>query len=128
MNYYTDALRKYAVFQGRATRMQYWMFVLFNLIVSVIVGIIAAIIHLPFLSFLYAIALLIPAFALLVRRLHDTGRSAWWLLILLVPIIGAITIVIFAVLDSQPGENQYGPNPKEMTSSTPTSTPVAPMN
>lgn len=66
-----------------------------------------------FLGSIYTLATLIPALAVTVRRLHDTGRSAWWLLIPLVPLIGAIIFLVFMFQDSQPAENQYGPNPKD---------------
>jgi uncharacterized membrane protein YhaH (DUF805 family) len=112
MNYYTDALKKYAVFSGRASRKQYWMFVLFNLIVSIIVGIIGYIIDMTTIGNLYALAVLIPGIAIGVRRLHDIGRTGWWVLLSLIPIIGWIVLLVFSVQDSQAGDNQYGSNPK----------------
>jgi uncharacterized membrane protein YhaH (DUF805 family) len=120
MNWYLEALRKYAVFSRRARRKEYWYFVLFNIIVAVILAFIdmatgsfSPELGLGLLGGLYALAVLIPGLAVGVRRLHDTGRSGWWLLILLVPIIGPIVFLVFTVLDSTPGQNQYGPNPKE---------------
>ena len=120
MNWYLEVLKKYFVFSGRARRKEYWYFVLFNLIISIVLGIIDGIIGtfsaetgIGLLGGIYSLAVLIPCISVSVRRLHDTGRTGWWLLIGLVPIIGAIVIIIFAVLDSQPDENQYGPNPKE---------------
>ena len=65
-----------------------------------------------FLGTIYNLAVLIPGFAVLFRRLHDTGRSGWWWLIAFIPLIGIIVLLVFCCLDSQPGENQYGPNPK----------------
>ncbi len=116
MNYYFDVLKKYTVFGGRAARKEYWMFVLLNFIVSLIIGIIGGILHFGnILSILYALAVLLPGLAVLFRRLHDTGRSAWWVLICFVPFVGAIVLIVFACLDSQPGDNQYGPNPKGVT-------------
>ncbi len=113
MNYYIDAWKNYVNFQGRARRQAYWMFVLFNIIVAVILSIIDNVIGTGgLLGGIYSLAVLLPGIALGVRRLHDIGKSGWWLLIALVPLIGAIVLLIFAVMDSQPGENQYGPNPK----------------
>ena len=122
MNWYLDVLKKYAVFSGRARRKEYWMFFLFNLIITVVLILIDSLMGtfspqagLGLLSGLYSLAVLIPSIAVTVRRLHDTGRSGWWILIGLIPIIGTIVLLIFMVLDSQPGENQYGPNPKATT-------------
>lgn len=113
MNYYIDAWKNYVNFQGRARRKAYWMFVLFNIIVAVVLGIIDNVIGTGgLLGGIYSLAVLLPGIALGVRRLHDIGKSGWWLLIALVPLIGFIVLLIFAVTDSQPGENQYGPNPK----------------
>jgi uncharacterized membrane protein YhaH (DUF805 family) len=124
MNYYTDVLKKYAVFTGRARRKEYWMFVLWNFIIAILAGIvfnlIGYIMHdwaIGMVVDLYYLAVLIPALAVLARRLHDTGRSAWWMLIGLIPLIGAIVLFVFAVLDSQPGDNKYGPNPKGISAS-----------
>lgn len=116
---YLEVLRKYVVFSGRARRKEYWMFVLFNLIIALVLSLIAGIIAIAaksvsVLATLYSLAVFIPGIAVSVRRLHDTNRSGWWLLINLVPIIGAIVSLVFMVSDSQPGENQYGPNPKEI--------------
>jgi uncharacterized membrane protein YhaH (DUF805 family) len=112
MNWYIEVLKKYAVFSGRARRKEYWYFVLFNLIIMIILTIIDLAIDSSILSTLYSLAVLIPSIAVDVRRLHDTNRTGWWLLIGLIPIIGWIVLIIFMVQDSQKGENQYGPNPK----------------
>ena len=98
------------------------MFFLFNIIVSIVVSIIAGIIRVPILPTLYTLAVLIPSLALLSRRLHDTGRSAWWILVGLIPFAGAVVLLIFAVLDSQARDNKHGANPKG-ASSAPTSAP-----
>jgi uncharacterized membrane protein YhaH (DUF805 family) len=110
MNYYTGVLKKYAVFSGRAGRREYWMFVLFNAIAYVILSIIDAVIHSPILAAIYGLAVIIPSLAVAVRRLHDTGRSGWWLLIGLIPFVGAIILIVFYVLEGQPGDNEYGPS------------------
>lgn len=119
MNWYIQVLKKYAVFTGRARRKEFWMFVLFNIIISVVIGLIERLLGLGsadgtgILSIIYSLGVLIPSLAVSVRRLHDTGKSGWWILIGLIPLIGAIVLLIFFVKDSQPGENQYGLNPKE---------------
>ena len=122
MNWYVDVLRKYAVFSGRARRKEYWFFVLFNLLivagltlVDTFVGTYDPIREIGLLSGLYGIGVILPSVAVGARRLHDSGRTAWWLLIGLVPVIGAIVLLIFFVLDSQMGDNEYGPNPKHPT-------------
>lgn len=113
MNWYLEVLKKYAVFSGRARRTEYWMFVLFNVIIAVVLGIIEVIVGGPgVLGALYSLAVLIPSIAVAVRRLHDTNRTGWWLLIGFIPVIGAIVLIIFMLLDSEPGDNQYGANPK----------------
>jgi uncharacterized membrane protein YhaH (DUF805 family) len=119
MNWYLDAWKNYINFQGRARRKAYWMFVLFNIIALVILSLIEGALGLSgqngygILTGLYSLAIILPLIALAVRRLHDTGRSGWWILIGLVPLIGPIVLIVFYVTDSQPGANQYGPNPKE---------------
>lgn len=122
MNWYFEVLKKYAVFQGRARRKEYWYFALFNIIFSIILGVIDGVTGsfspeagIGLLGSIYSLAILIPAIAVSVRRLHDTNRSGWWLLILLIPLIGSIVFLIFTVQDSKPEENQYGPNPKATT-------------
>jgi uncharacterized membrane protein YhaH (DUF805 family) len=114
VNWYLDVLKnRYATFSGRARRKEYWMFFLFNFLIAVGISIMEAIVGLAgILGGLYALAVLIPGIALTVRRLHDTGRSGWWILIALVPFIGWIILLVFMVLDSQPADNAYGPNPK----------------
>lgn len=120
MSWYLEVLKKYAVFSGRARRKEYWYFVLFNIIVSIVLGVIDGVTGslnaqtgLGLLSGIYSLAILIPSIAVSVRRLHDTDRSGWWLLIVLVPLVGAIILLVFAVQDSKPGANQFGENPKE---------------
>ena len=119
MNWYLEVLKKYAVFDGRARRMEYWMFILFNIIITAVLALIDSLIGtiirqggFGLLQGLYDLAVLIPSIAVTVRRLHDTGRTGWWILIGLIPVIGGIVLLIFMLLDSEPGENQYGPNPK----------------
>ena len=120
MNWYFDVLKRYAVFRGRARRKEYWMFFLFNVIISFVLMFIDGLIGLTSQSGfgvgplygLYLLALFIPSVAVSVRRLHDTNRSAWWLLIGLVPLLGGLILVILMCFESQPEENRYGPSPK----------------
>ena len=119
MNWYIEVLKKYTEFSGRARRKEYWYFVLFNVIVTVILTMLDSILGLMstdtgygVLSGIYSLAVLLPALGVAIRRLHDIGRTGWWILIGFVPLIGLIVLIIFFVKDSQPGENQYGPNPK----------------
>jgi uncharacterized membrane protein YhaH (DUF805 family) len=112
VNWYLDVLKNYVGFGGRARRKEYWMFFLVNLAVLIVLAIIDAVIKTTIPFMLYDLAVLLPSVAVGFRRLHDTGRSAWWLLIALVPLIGGIILLVFMATDSQPGTNQYGPNPK----------------
>lgn len=114
MNWYLEVLKKYAVFSGRARRKEYWMFFLFNIIIAFGLGIIEGLIGSPgIISSLYALAILVPGIAVTVRRLHDINRSGWSLLIGLIPVVGGIVLLIFMLQDTRPGDNQYGPNPKD---------------
>jgi uncharacterized membrane protein YhaH (DUF805 family) len=122
MKWYLKVLKQYADFTGRARRTEYWMFVLFNFIFIIIATILDNILGLTFgalpygvFYLLYALAVLIPGLAVAVRRLHDIGKSGWMILISLIPIVGAIWLLVLLVTDSNPGENEYGPNPKEVT-------------
>lgn len=119
MNWYLEALRKYATFEGRARRKEYWFFILFNVLAVVVLGIIDVVLGtssketgLGLLSGLYLLAVLLPALAVTVRRLHDTDRSGWWILIEFIPLIGGLVLLIFTLLDSTPGSNRFGPSPK----------------
>ncbi len=113
MNWYLQVLKKYAVFSGRARRKEYWYFFLFNMIISFVLGLIGNWVGIhTVLSGLYSLAVLLPSLGVSIRRLHDTGRNGWWLLIGLIPLIGAIILLIYMVSDSQEGTNQYGPSPK----------------
>ncbi|TDR32587.1 uncharacterized membrane protein YhaH (DUF805 family) [Hydromonas duriensis] len=121
MNWYLDVLKKYAQFSGRARRKEYWYFTLFNFIISIALGIIdirfgsfSSEVGVGLLEGFYALAVLSPNIAVSVRRLHDTERSGWWLLIALIPIVGAIVLLVFMTQDSNPGQNRYGENPKKL--------------
>mgnify|MGYP000984149216 FL=1 len=117
--------KNFAEFSGRATRREYWMFqlagILFSFVFSFAVVILSGVLSLideslvivaMFLSYLYPLAILIPSLGILVRRLHDTGRSGWMILLGLIPFVGPIVLFIFTLLDSQPGTNAYGPSLK----------------
>ena len=114
MNWYLEVLKKYAVFTGRARRKEYWMFFLFNYIFAMALSLFGAwatrgvggsyVVYNPLYA-LYALAVMVPAIAAGVRRMHDTGRSGWWLLV-------PLANLIFLIEDGTPGPNQYGPDPK----------------
>ena len=119
MDWYLAVLNKYAVFEGRARRKEYWFFVLFNILISIALGIVDRVTGsfdplsgVGLLGGLYAIALIVPGLAVTVRRLHDTNRSGWWVLLPLIPIIGGLVLFYFLVLDSNPNSNEYGDSPK----------------
>lgn len=114
MSWYLGALKKYAVFSGRARRKEYWMFFLFNIIVSFFVGLVAGFVGAlmgqgPALAnaanVLYGLAIVLPALAVAVRRMHDLGRSGWWVIV-------PVANLIFLCTAGQAGDNQYGPDPK----------------
>jgi uncharacterized membrane protein YhaH (DUF805 family) len=111
-------LSKYVDFSGRARRSEYWYFALFTFLVNIVTTIVDTILGTDFddtsgglVSSLVSLALLLPSLAVGVRRLHDTDRSGWWILIGLIPIIGWILLIVWFCTDSKP-DNQYGPNPK----------------
>ena len=129
MSWYIKVLKQYVDFSGRARRTEYWMFTLFNLIIAVVLGFIdralgfgsftgntsgdvAFSASLGLLSGLYSLAVLLPSLAVGVRRLHDTDRSGWWLLIGLIPLIGGIVLLVFFVLEGTRGPNRFGADPK----------------
>ena len=128
MQWYLKVVRdNYANFAGRARRKEYWMFALFNVIFAIVAMIVDNILgttfkfgeglaqmSLPYgwIYMLYILAMLIPALAVLVRRLHDVGNSGWWFFIVLIPLVGAIWLFVLACTDGNPGENIYGPSPK----------------
>lgn len=112
MQQYLEAFKKFAQFEGRSRRKEYWMFLLFNLIFAVVLAAIGYVINSTILSNIYALIVLVPSLALTVRRLHDVGKSGWFLFIALIPLVGAIWLIVLYCTNGQPGENKYGPNPK----------------
>ena len=117
--------RRYGDFNGRARRSEYWFFILFTAIAGAVGGALDAIFRIRSGAYggtgpiqgLIQLALLVPTLAAGARRLHDTGRSGWWQLIGLIPIVGWIVLIVFFVQDSHP-DNQYGPNPKGLGETT----------
>ncbi len=117
MNWYLAVLKKYAVFSGRAQRAEYWYFTLFNMIFSISLSILDVILGFNTqsafnLNGIYTLAVLVPSLAVGTRRLHDIGKSGWWQLIILIPVIGWILIVVWFATDSKE-DNKYGENPKK---------------
>lgn len=107
MNWYLEVLKKYAVFEGRARRSEYWYFVLFNLIISVVLGFIGGAIGTTLIGTIYSLGVLVPSVAVAIRRMHDVGKSGWFCLI---PFYN----IYLAVTEGDKGSNQYGPDPKNL--------------
>ncbi|MER5786945.1 DUF805 domain-containing protein [Streptomyces sp. NPDC048291] len=112
MNWYVDVLKKYVVFSGRARRQEYWMFTLINTIIAIVLIAVGAAIHFSALAAIYDLAVLLPSLGVAVRRLHDTGRSGWAILVGIIPLVGWIFVLVWLASDGKPEENQYGVNPK----------------
>lgn len=113
MNWYLKVLKQYADFNGRARRQEYWMFVVFNIIFSIVAGALdAAFGSWGAISGLYGLVVLIPGLAVSVRRLHDIGKSGWMLLVVLIPVIGTIWLIILFATEGTTESNEYGANPK----------------
>ena len=122
MEWYLKVINNYRNFDGRARRKEYWMFVLINLMFSLVAAFLDRIFGIAWadvgygpLNFIYGLILFIPSLAVLIRRLHDIGKSGWMLLIAFIPLIGVFWLLFLLVTDSSPGENQYGNNPKEIS-------------
>ncbi|WP_270181326.1 DUF805 domain-containing protein [Alkalihalobacillus sp. CinArs1] len=112
MSWYLKVLKDYVNFKGRARRKEYWMFFLVHVIICVLLSWIQTAADMGVaLTSIYTLAVFLPSLAVTVRRLHDTGKSGWWVLISLIPIIGSIILIVFLVLDSE-DENKYGSSPK----------------
>jgi uncharacterized membrane protein YhaH (DUF805 family) len=107
-----SVLTQYTGFSGRARRSEYWYFFLFSFLVSIVASLIDTALHSIVLGLIVTLGLILPSLAVSVRRLHDTGRSGWWLLIGLIPLAGAIVLLVFYCTDSEPGPNRFGPSPK----------------
>jgi len=125
MKYYIKAIKNYAVFSGRATRMEFWMFMLFNLLIALALGfvVVFALIFAGYsdadidfaadiVSTVYNLFILLPFISISVRRLHDMGKSGWWYLIGLIPVVGWAILLIMCMFDSEPFPNEYGESSK----------------
>lgn len=116
IDYYLNALKfKYADFDGRARRSEYWYFVLCNILAYLIlsaVGFVLGEYGGLILLGIFWLGVLIPSIAVVVRRLHDVGKSGWFYFVVLIPLVGGIWLIVLLCTDSQVGPNQYGPNPK----------------
>jgi len=119
MNWYLEVLKKYTVFTGRAERQEFWYFILFNIIVTIVLtaldgvtGTYSTQTGMGLLSGIYTLAVFLPSLAVSIRRLHDTNRSGWWILLSFIPLLGAIVLIVFFAQEGFPGDNQYGSDPK----------------
>ncbi|MFA5750892.1 MAG: DUF805 domain-containing protein [Candidatus Paceibacterota bacterium] len=112
MHYYIEALKKYFVLKGRASLPEFWYFALFNFIIGLFLYILGKLIfktNINLIYYIYCLAVLLPSIAINIRRLHDIGKSGWTLLFQLLPIIGPIIIIVLNLMESEPGDNKYGP-------------------
>jgi uncharacterized membrane protein YhaH (DUF805 family) len=119
MKWWLTCMKKYVTFDGRARRKEYWIFALLNGLFAIIAVLLDNLLGTAMedlgygvIYILFGLAILLPTWAVVVRRLHDVGKSGWWIFISLIPLVGGIWLFILMVTDSQPGDNQYGPNPK----------------
>lgn len=119
MEWYLKVLRQYADFEGRARRTEYWMFTLINFVIGLVLSVLSGLLIdsgigalFSILSFVYSLAVLIPGIAVSVRRLHDVDKSGWLLLIIFIPLIGAILLIVWFATEGTSGPNQYGRDPK----------------
>ena len=113
MNWYLDVLKKYATFSGRARRKEFWMFTLISVVISIALTVLdMAVLQTGVIAAVYALAVLLPTLAVCVRRLHDTGRSGWMLLLWLIPLVGPIVLIVFFASAGEQGQNAHGANPK----------------
>ena len=120
MNYYFKVLRQYVDFKGLARRAEYWNFTLFSTLISIVLLLVDIYVlgtnpmagESGIIGNLYSLAVFLPSLGVLVRRLHDVGKSGWFFLIVLIPLIGAIWLLVLLFKDSEQGENKWGPSPK----------------
>jgi len=106
--YFTNSLNKYAEFSGKESRKSYWMFYLFYLVISIVLGFVSS-----WLSIIFALGMMVPSLSMGARRLHDTGRSGWWQLIALIPLIGIIVLIVFLAQPSKDSELTSEPSPQD---------------
>ena len=114
MDWYLNVIRKYTVFSGRASREEFWYFLLINILVSIAVGFVDRFMgwgntsDAGLLGGLYSLFIFLPSLAVVVRRLHDTGRSGWWALIMIIPLLGWVALLVMMAFPGKP-DNEYGP-------------------
>ena len=120
MNWYLKVLKQYTRFNGRARRKEFWYFNLISSLISLVLAFLDTLLQLGsgstdsrLLLSIYFLGTLLPSYAVTIRRLHDIGKSGWWLLIGLIPLIGSVVLLCFCLQDSEPGANRFGRNPKE---------------
>lgn len=118
--YYINVLKKYCDFKGRASRSEYWWFTLVNVVIACVLSLIPLmilgsdpdnLIKSQFLCSLYSLAVFLPGLGVSIRRLHDTDRSGWWILLGLIPFIGGVWLLVYMALPPTEEANDYGPNP-----------------
>lgn len=123
MQYYINVIKNYATFNGRARRKEYWMFVLFNMIFSIIASLIDRVaglnimiagVPMGIISSIYSLFILLPSLSVIVRRLHDTNRAGGWIFIGLIPLIGWIVLLVFYCTAGTNGSNRFGEDPKKL--------------
>lgn len=121
MNWFIKALKQYADFKGRARRKEFWLFILFYFIFYVlavvldnVLGITIDYMYVGPVTSMLSLVMIIPNLSVTVRRLHDIGKSGWFIFIGLIPVIGSIWLLVLMFKNSQSGTNEYGPNPKEI--------------
>lgn len=115
-----EALKRYAEFSGRSRRKEYWLFILLYVILSVVATLLDTSVfremainnEMGVVSLIVSVGLIIPLIAVAIRRLHDTDRSGWWILLGLIPLLGGLVLLVFYCLDGTPGDNRFGPDPK----------------
>ena len=119
MNFFIEGIKNYANFSDRATRQQYWMFYLFYILITVAltfldmaVGLYDPMTAMGLFSTIFTLALLIPSIAILARRLHDIGRSGWWILLIIIPLLGILVLFVMTLLDSESATNKWGESTK----------------
>ena len=108
----STVLSKYIEFSGRASRSEFWWFTLFSVIGNIITGIFDDVLGtIAAINLLFSLAILLPSIAVAVRRLHDTDRSGWWMLLVLIPVVGWIVLLYFNIQKGTDGENRFGSDP-----------------
>lgn len=108
----TVVTKHYVDFQGRARRAEYWWYILVYIVIDIVLSIIQSMVHTTLITALFGLALLLPSLGVSFRRMHDIDKSAWWLLIGLIPLIGAIVLIYWFAQPGTAGSNQFGPDPK----------------